>query len=744
MHLLPLPASETEFRWLSSASKLSNSDISKHTLARRSSLIQDWERQQDVYEIEALDDFHSIQSVGPTQMPRDSQRLTQSIARPLHVYGRKSTAPRNSSAPTAHRDNRPLPAFRKLLDSHEARETSLREASYSSPAQHKRKRGPTNIPDSPTTFSDSEGSSVSSHAAAIPSESSSSPFVQASTKVAPPARSAASRAEADPKGRQPLHLKSNAGLPYSAEARRPAKAGGKAKAQLRPITRKIPTTGRVIASEKPEIEHRALATVISNAKRLQSFGGSWPLKQKGHATDRLNPDEEEEDIYAGETTELIENYSFQLDSTSAPLQSEMRALNHATFTSVGREEAITLQTISEPDDMQLDMEKNEIFHESLHEGSVTDGDISHGNHLNDLTFPQAAQPADLPPSQNTLSIIKSKIDLASDLSSLILPVHSTGLTRPPSPAGSPVRNQLEEQNNGKRADQVTVVRAVDISETTEISNMIPNISITFPTSPVPSLSARGHSGQVSRSSAKMVASKGHAVIKQNADVSVDTFLSIAFRHEDVASNALQSRYVLTPGKINSVRVPASADGGPTSIKKIYVSSSQLCGGGTFHQGYLGHGRRGFWEVPLQGSSTCNDASCGVILGLSEDTASSNTHPSSILWTLPRLRHLIVRLQALNELGTFGFIAISTNARASGEDISLFVSCDSRKALALRAVIGDLACALDENGIEILEDPQKPSTVESAVRGEGQKWLCSSSSITLTWWDEIERRPIMAA
>lgn len=139
------------------------------------------------------------------------------------------------------------------------------------------------------------------------------------------------------------------------------------------------------------------------------------------------------------------------------------------------------------------------------------------------------------------------------------------------------------------------------------------------------------------------------------------------------------------------------------------------------------------------------ASIGVTLGLAKEPSDIVAHSSgTIFWTLPRVRCLLTRLQDIASLGRFGVVTICTNALSSDDGrISLAVSCQSSMALMLRTIFDEIACPLDGNGNEMALNADATKEIASEKR-LGERWLDSRTGVSLTWWDEIERLPILAA
>ncbi|KAK9893399.1 hypothetical protein P389DRAFT_198965 [Cystobasidium minutum MCA 4210] len=697
---------ETDFRWLSQASKISNSEIAKYILSHRSKFIHENEGNDHVYELDLLQDFHSASVSARDQgTPRSSLAAAQGRTKPLHVYGRKSTAGPSHASQSVLPSIGRLKTFRKLLENASSQSTVDESIQSSTPRIPQKRRRP--VIDSPATSSALEQDSDTSL-----SPSPSPPMVTSKRAAALP-QGPVARHAVEPKGRQPLRLQVTS-LAKSAEVNtidKPASVAvsTKPKAALRPITRKLPLKGPTATNDKATVVHKSLGNVISDARRLQTLGGSWPLKRKGaHAGNTSHDVDEGLD---GETTEIIEDYTLQVHDTASLACNQNVRDDHAVLNS--EQPAISNGTVV--------LQQQDSANVSLViPGPLTDNresTIGHGVQ-NEFTAAEGSKPP--------------RFDANFDRHVF----RSTNLPLPPSP---PILlgNLLDAPATDDAMAAANMHTTSSPAPLLAAYNHIPDISVTLATSPLRTQSQQAKAFPQDR---KEVQQEARGSKKDNkGDIPLSTFLSLAFDEQaQTSSVVLPTR---SSAKFRTLSTPII----PSTIHTCFVPKDHLQVEGLFGRGYLGPGRRGFWELPLHGKSVSGHAvSAGTVLGLQEEVPTMSLEaPRTIVWTLPRLRYFLARIQSIAGAGRLGVVTISTIAPASHPDqISLAVSCQSSMALMLRTVFDETALPTDEDGNEVESDSTSTKDVEA--RRLSEKCLDSKAGIYLVWWDEVRRMPILAA
>lgn len=647
------------------------------------------------------------------------------------MYGRKSTIP--GKLPH-NRTSKALQSFRQLLESASSQNSSRESIHSSTPRTTITSKRPHSTFTSPAVSAAFEQSSNASSLS--PSPSPSPPAVQ--TRAVKQANNESKRARVgvEVKGRQPLAFHNTTSV--HPEVRRDTgvttAASKKGKNALRPITRKIPANGIPLPAEGRVPLHQALGKVISNARRLQGFGGSWPLKGKEIRLDR--PDEDE---YPEETTEIIEDYTIQPDASSSSPAPEVQEPDETVNSTPGptRLPDVAYDTVGNADPNSwgepapsLPRLQNETSHEAgisiAQELNHVDQSTAYFQEFttggNSHTPDRLGDPSRGPPRSTDLPAPSSSP--SSTAGGRILPrtlfpgedVYAPGIVAFPTP---PSAQQRIHQSD------------------------IPEISVTLPTG---SAWSPEHGSTVERSVGQdadvdSVSSKTPTKKSQSNVVAVDMFLCLAFGDQNVSSEGRYYKHVLPSRCIPRFRA-LSKPIPESPIAKVLVSQNSLSEGGLFENGYLGPGRRGFWEIPLIGPSlSLENCSQGIILGLATSVPYISTRTGMVVWTLQRLRYLLDRMQDLAKLGKFGVVTISTAGDRGSH--SLEVNCQSSMALMMRTVFSELACFVDADGNETCE-------AASAARNQGDhgtygyKWLSADSGIGLVWWDEIERTPVLIA
>lgn len=689
-----------------------------------------------MFDLEKLEDFHA--SIISTETSSgESLRFDTASKKPLHVYGRKSTAPRSQFVP-----RRRLEAFRQLLESTPFRESS-RDSIHSSTPRAKSKRLLAQV-DSPAVLAACEQTSEASSLSPSPSP----PTVQSRAKLV---HHEIKRVKLDNeiRGRQPLRLQATT----SVMPQHVAKTGStvslavkKGKTALRPITRKIPAKGIPLANPKPPT-HKALDKVFSHARRLQAFGGSWPLRGKEAASEKIA-----EGAEVGDTTEIIEDYTIQVDASSSPPvhlgqqgAEAITSFQHFSRTSIPSRTMDQLRTDSgnvlEQPNLTPFLNMNIENENSPQQG------------LQDTTGVPAAEATVFFQHDATLQPL--------DLSGLPSgphapssgPPRSTNLPIPPSPPtpqgnAFPLLRAATRNGEAHSALGESTLLSPPCAQTRVYQRNVPEISVTLPTSPTgsshpvrPIFSGSPiNNGQTEISVNNTPAALG----QKQKNVSIILFLSMAFGFRDVSLISGQHVRHILPSRCLPRFCILSKPIIPSPVAEALVSDGSFFEGGIFGGGYLGAGRRGFWMLPLTGKQTSSqNYSVGLVLGLRETfpEAKLEVRPSPVVWTLQRLRYLLARVQDLARLGKFGVVTISTAGVEGAESIE--ISCQSSMALMMRTILSELACPLDKDGYEVSEVLEGNDIGSDHSMG-GSKWLNVESGVRLLWWDEIDRHPILVA
>lgn len=590
--------------------------------------------------------------------------------------------------------------------------------------------------DSPATSSALEHSSDASPTSS-PSPSPSPPTVSSRR----PAVNQETRPEKMPtelRGRQPLRLQAVT----SAVAAEPTKYSklplqGKPKPALRPITRKIPVKG--IPAEKAVPVHKSLGSVISHARRLQSLGGSWPLKRQRVGVSDVT-DEDAAEVLPEEVTEIIEDYTIQAQDISSASTTN-KGEDNDTLSPVPQDTFVLpaalaqLEPVQDPATMLMKDVPPDIAAGPTHDSPHVPTSAGRALPL----FVSPTPPEYVPEGGVSIAYKAAEAHPVSVADVL----QSTNLQRPPSPP-TPLSKPRQRSPSQMEVDPgLRENPDASYANNADVSYPIPDISVTLATSPLRTQSQ----GTQRLAAVGSVKQQGHLRSKKSntSSIPLSTFLSLAFDSGGDQFDRAYFRQILPTRCIPKFRT-LSKPISPSPIRALFVPEERLHRGGMFGDGYLGPGRRGFWELPLQGKCISEHAtSRGVILGLAEEPSVTAAHSSgTVFWTLPRLRCLLGRLQDIASLGRFGVVTICTTAMPSDDArISLEISCQSSMARMLRTFLDEIACPLDgdEDEVALDADTAKEVAVEKRL---GERWLDSRSGVSLVWWDEIERLPILAA
>lgn len=541
------------------------------------------------------------------------------------------------------------------------------------------------------------------------------------------------------KGRQPLRLQATtSAIPRQGQDRHSA-ALKKSKLTLRPITRKIPANGIPLETRVPL--HKAMDRVFSHARTLQGFGGSWPLKGREDVVGHITEGE-----MGGDTTEIIEDYTIQLGASSSspvrPALQGVEAINLARHTRTTLVHSKTTNNIAASSALAID------GLDSVH-CMRPEEDYQLDNGVGLVQSPSLLDAMPFFQSHAALNPATTLDAPARANDSCAAPLRSTNLLEPPSPPNVaddtaslplPILQLNEIEKDGGDSSLLSPPCA----QTRVYQREVPEISVTLPTSPTGSSHPARASMPAPLPTAKTkdtpTATTTIPSEQEGNAITIDEFLSLAFGPHNGPSTGGYLRHMLPSRCVPRFRTLSSAI--PSRpIAQVFVADETLHGGGIFRGGYLGPGRRGFWDLPLtikQPPSQLHKASQGIILGLKNCSVEVDLRPSPIVWTLQRLRYFLARLQALARLGKFGVLTVSTTGLGGAESIQ--VSCQASMALMMRTVFNELACPLDKEGNEVCE-PSEGTNFPGRSR-LGDKWLSAKAGIRLAWWDEIERCPVL--